>query len=219
MIYRHKQKHNPNSAVRPIPPDKLERLLYGKPIPDQLIEKRLEEARQGTLIMPSIQEALTAAMQKQIKQTVNEWDDTPAPKPEPQPSKEQAMQTGYEELGVAQAVQKYVRDNPGHVRVQVWEGLAAHGYNRNSISSLINQNLRSGNFTEKDGMLYANFKEYRPVKPASKFMPPKKAAKKTKAAPVAASAPTAADLRNALSVIKQSKELYEELHKIFGDKV
>lgn len=169
--------------------------------------------------MPSMQEALTAAMQQQIKQTVADWsDDNTQPTQEKPVTDNQTQET----VGVTRAVFNYVNSNPGRTRVEVCSALTAQGYKLNSISSLINQNLRCGNFTDRDGMLYSNYSTYRPIHSAAKYMPQTKVkaktVKSTKAAHVTAGAPTAADLRNALDVIKQSKALYEELHKIFGDK-
>lgn len=247
-MYKHKQVHNPHRHIKPLPPDKLEQLLYGETIPDQHTKKRLEESRKGTLIMPSLQDALQSALQQQtITQTIAAWDDDNKPQAQPQPQPEQPKENTMKQLfqpsnGITRAIFNYVVEHPNCTREQVRAAIINLGYNKDSVSSLIAQNVRSGNFQEIDGKLSTTLTEYRPAsykgtkrgerKKASAIKKQVRIAKRqailgtpiptpagiTALTQPAAPAPMTLNAQYILDTlpIKQARELYDELHKIFG---
>jgi hypothetical protein len=128
----------------------------------------------------------------------------------------------------------FVLNNPGKTRKEILNALAAQGYKQGSTSSLIGQFTKQGYIVNRDGFMFAQQAEYKPLKtsqrkaaqtPAPKAAPkasPKatpKAAPKPKAKPEPAPQINAAwdaeTLLNNLS-IKQARALYDELRKIFG---
>ena len=242
-MYKHKQRHNPHGHVRPLPPDKLEKLLHGEPIPDQLTRQRLEETRKGPLIMPSLKDALHAALQRKqneitqdVHATIAAWETDE--QPQPATTKEQTMSNNFTPKprnGVSMAVFDYVLNHPNCTRTQLRDGIVNAGYKESSVSSLLTQNIRAGYFQEIEGKLTTTMTEYKPVsykiklKGASKKVyrkskprtQPSVEAVMPEVKPVAPSAPAVAvhnDVDYILSTlpIKQARALYDELHKIFG---
>jgi hypothetical protein len=117
----------------------------------------------------------------------------------------------------------FVLNNPGKTRIEIARRLAEQGFAKGSTSSLLGQFIKQGQIAERNGFLFAQQTEYRPLKasqrkPAVVEAPAPKAEKpkaKTEAAPQINAAWDAETLLNNLS-IKQARALYDELRKIFG---
>ncbi len=243
-----KRKHNPHNNAVVLGASEVERRLYGKALPDMHTEKRLAESRKGTLIMPSLQDALQSAIQKQtqnvLHETIAEWsDDEQKPAPQPQPQEKQTMTAQAFTItnNVSRATFDFVRDNPGLQHNEIKHKLVAKGYKDSSVTALISQLRRSGQIARlADGTYHAAAKEYEPIKQFYKQAKTKKpevknsVAKKPEAksegiaalqpvhTPVPAPAQVVSnDVEYILSTlpIKQARSLYDELHKIFGVKV
>lgn len=135
---------------------------------------------------------------------------------------------------VCRATYDFIHQNPGKTRKEIIDALTLSGYKPGSTTSLIGQMLKQEHIRESQGLLYANYTEYRPLKSNAVFMRMQEAVGRTKAVAVkrpkvkATEAPAAtpdsvqinsawdADtLLNNLS-IKQARALYDELRKIFG---
>jgi hypothetical protein len=77
-----------------------------------------------------------------------------------------------------------VRDNPGCKRKGILAQLETHGYKLASTTSILSQMIKQRLVREEDdGTLYANFKEYVPLKATSKPKAKVKAPAKLKAVP------------------------------------
>jgi hypothetical protein len=125
----------------------------------------------------------------------------------------------------------YIAKHPGKTRKEILNALAAQGYKQGSTSSLIGQFTKQGHIVNRDGFLFAQQAEYKPLKTSQRkaavVVPPKaapKAAPKAKPEVKPEAAPqvntfdlvwNAENLLNSLS-IKQARALYDELRKIFG---
>jgi hypothetical protein len=134
--------------------------------------------------MPDIKTAL----EKALAQTANAWaaDDAAHQKIQPQQEKPVPKQYFKTTNNVTRITFDCVRDNPGMTRVEVARELAKQGFNSKSVSSLLGQMLRQGMMRENSRLLYANSKEYTPIKaPSTK----KANAKKAKPVPDLAPAP------------------------------
>lgn len=140
----------------------------------------------------------------------------------------------------------FVRDNPGHLRTHIVNCLADKGYKRSSVHSLLGQMVRQGLLRETDNGLYANQKEYTPikqavvkgkrvlvtakqkVKKAKKAAPPAKRTVGTEPAPVEQKTKRVASTNTLLSdnfdaqkfvdamTLKQAKAVYDCLRGVFG---
>ena len=239
-----KRKHNPHNNATVLGASEVERRLYGKSLPDMHTEKRLAESKKGTLIMPSLQDALQSAIQKQthnvLHETIAEWsDDEQKPAPQPQPQEKQTMtaQVFTVTNNVSRATFGFVRDNPGLHHNDIKRKLIDKGYKESSVTALISQLRRAGQIARlADGTYHATAKEYEPIKqmykkavtkqPTAKKPDPKSediAALQPVATPVTTASPMVIsnDVEYILSTlpIKQARSLYDELHKIFGVKV
>lgn len=117
--------------------------------------------------MPDIKTALEKALAK----TANAWaaDDEAHQKIQPQQEKPVPKQYFQTTNNVTRTTFDFVRDNPGMTRVEVAKELAKQGFNSKSVSSLLGQMLRQGMMRENSKLLYANSKEYTPIK-SSKVM-------------------------------------------------
>lgn len=167
-----KHKHAPFQHIRPMSPDRVEKLLYGETLPNQHNQQRLEEKRKGTLIMPSLQDALQTAIQKQtssvLHQTIQDWAQDDQPKTETKPEEKTVANPNpklgklfAETTGVSRAVFNYVKDNPNCLRKQAVDDLIANGFNATSVASLVTQNIRAGIFTlDGHGRLHCNRQAY-----------------------------------------------------------
>jgi hypothetical protein len=125
---------------------------------------------------------------------------------------------------VTRATFDFVLNNPGKTRIEIARRLAEQGFAKGSTSSLLGQFIKQGQIAERNGFLFAQQAEYKPLK-ASLRKPAVVAAPapKAQAEPVAKPEPApqinaawdAETLLNNLS-IKQARALYDELRKIFG---
>jgi hypothetical protein len=170
--------------------------------------------------MPDIQTALANA--------INEWSkDEPA-----QPQTEAPMPTQPFNVtnNVTRTTFEFVRDNPGSSYRDALTALVAQGFKESSITALFSQMRRAGLLVrDADDRYTAVGKEYVPMKASAKIKPksvkhftnkPAKAAP-TPALyenPAPAPAVTVNDVDYLLNTlpIKQARELYDALHKIFG---
>lgn len=236
-----KRKHNPHNNAVVLGASEVERRLYGKSLLDMHTEKRLAESRKGTLIMPSLQDALQSAIQKQthnmLHETINTWEnDTPTPPPQENLAMPKPL------FGVTNNVSRatfdFVRDNPGLHHNEIRHKLIDKGYKDSSVVALLSQLRRSGQIARLvDGTYHAAAKEYEPIKQSYKQAKTKKPLVKKVVAkkpepksegiaalqPVHTPVPVPAqvvsnDVEYILSTlpIKQARSLYDELHKIFG---
>jgi hypothetical protein len=191
--------------------------------------------------MPDIKTALEQALAKaqHATQLPTDWDDEggeAAIESITTKAKEATMPRQFFTTtnNVTRATFDFVLNNPGKTRKEILNALAAQGYKQGSTSSLIGQFTKQGYIVNRDGFMFAQQAEYKPLKtsqrkaaqtPAPKAAPkasPKatpKAAPKPKAKPEPAPQINAAwdaeTLLNNLS-IKQARALYDELRKIFG---
>lgn len=122
----------------------------------------------------------------------------------------------------------YIRDNAGVTRADATVALEGAGFHPGSVTSLIGQMLRNRLIRNENGGLYANQKEYTPLKqlpPA--YMHTKKRAYAPRKEMLAAGRPfipvlgappewSAEAVIDKLSV-KQAMAVYGELRKIFGE--
>jgi hypothetical protein len=146
--------------------------------------------------MPDIKTAL----EKALAQTANAWaaDDAAHQKIQPQQEKPVPKQYFKTTNNVTRITFDCVRDNPGMTRVEVARELAKQGFNSNSVSSLLGQMLRQGMMRENSRLLYANSKEYTPIKaPSTK----KANAKKAKPVPDLAPAPAPTQPRKHVTIV------------------
>ena len=126
---------------------------------------------------------------------------------------------------VTRATFDYIVKHPGKNRKEILNALAEQGFKQGSTSSLIGQFTKQGYIVNRDGCMFAQQTEYKPLKTqrskAAVVATPVKAAPKAKpeakpeAAPQINAAWDAETLLNNLS-IKQARALYDELRKIFG---
>ena len=191
---KHRNHINPNYNIRPLSPAAVERLLYGEPLPDKHSRERLQEARKEHP-MPDMRTALESALKnapqithsEDLTNTINEWakDDQPLNQtqtnlkektmPNPNPTVNYAKQPNglvrfTETVGVARAVFDYVQKHGGMTREQITAALVPPGFKKNSVQSLVGQNLRAGYFRkDSKGGVYPIISEYKPV-PASRTM-------------------------------------------------
>lgn len=121
-------------------------------------------------------------MQTALSKVLNEWDK---PTEETnQPEKQVQQNKPKESLfkptnNVTRATFNAVRDTPGCTRKAILFGLAVQGYKLASTTSILSQMIKQRLIREEDdGKLYANFKEYVPLRSTSK--PKVKPVKKAK---------------------------------------
>ena len=185
--------------------------------------------------MPDIQTALSRALTEWSKDEPDQQVQQPQEKA-PMPKPHYAVTNN-----VTRATFDYVRDNPGSKYRDALTALTAQGYKESSITALFSQMRRAGLLVrDADDRYTAVGKEYVPMKASEKSNHKSvkhlsnKAPAKPKAwappalvpmppapyeKPVAApSAVTANDVDYLLNTlpIKQARELYDALHKIFG---
>jgi hypothetical protein len=170
--------------------------------------------------MPDIQTALANA--------INEWSkDEPAQTQAEAPMNNPPFNVTN---NVTRTTFEYVRDRPGAHYKAVVNALTARGFKENSITALLSQMRRAGLVVrDTDDRYTAVGKEYVPMKASAKTKPKSVkhfTDKPAKAAPTPAlyenpaPAPvvTVNDVDYLLNTlpIKQARELYDALHKIFG---
>lgn len=191
-----KRKHNPHNNATVLGASEVERRIYGKSLPDMHKEKRLAESRKELLTMPSLQDALQNAIQRNnsaLHNIIDAWEaDEPLPVQQPQPQEKQTMPsvTFPVTTNVSRATFDFVRDNPGLHHNEVKHKLIDKGFKDSSVTALISQLRRSGQIARlADGTYHATAKEYVPIKQVFKLAVNKKTAAKKPAKPVAKPTP------------------------------
>ena len=180
--------------------------------------------------MPDIKTALESALMK----TANAWaaDDAPHQAIQqtitPQENQVNTIIHHNVTTNVTRATFELIASNPvGITRPEAMARLIAKGYKANSVSSLIGQMLTQRLVREVEGYLFANQKEYTPLKPALAKLTNGKRAQRTGTprprpqwvAPAeAAPTPSTTDVTALIDSmsIKQARAVYDELKKIFG---
>jgi len=111
--------------------------------------------------MPDIQTALSKVL--------NEWDESNN-QPENQVKQTQSKPYLFKATNnVTRNTFNAVRDNPGLVRKAILTKLETEGHKPASTTSILSQMIKQRLVREEEnGKLYANFKEYRPLKSTSK---------------------------------------------------
>jgi hypothetical protein len=150
-----------------------------------------EVRKQKEKVMPDIKTAL----EKALAQTANAWaaDDEAHQKIQPQQEKPVPKKYFQTTNNVTRVTFDCVRDNPGMTRVEVAREMAKQGFNSKSVSSLLGQMLRQGMMRENSRLLYANTKEYTPIKARS--------TKKAKPVPDLAPAPAPMPERKKVTIV------------------
>ena len=120
---------------------------------------------------------------------------------------------------VSRTTFNYIRDNAGVTRAEATIALEHAGFNSGSVTSLIGQMLKNRLIRKENDGLYANQKEYTPLK---QLTPAYTHAKKRVYAPEMLAAQPALIAWSADSVIdklsvKQAMAVYGALRKIFGE--
>lgn len=89
-----------------------------------------------------------------------------------------------DEMGVTEACQQAVRDNPGALRIELMRAMEALGYKMSSLSSIFGL-LHTQKIirADKEGHLWANYKRYRPVMGRAAWAQVQKKAKKSAGRP------------------------------------
>lgn len=67
---------------------------------------------------------------------------------------------------VCRATFECIRDNPGKTRTEIGVMLEKDGYKKSSTTSLMGQMVKQGLVRETQGLVYANYTEYKPLKSA-----------------------------------------------------
>ena len=170
--------------------------------------------------MPDIQTALSRAL--------TEWS-----KDEPDQQEKAPMQKPHYAItnNVTRATFEFVRDNPGSTYRGALTALVAQGYKESSITALFSQMRRAGLLVrDADDRYTAVGTEYKPMKASEKSnhksvkhftdkpVKPPKAEPTFVFAPAPAPVVTVNDVDYLLNTlpIKQARELYDALHRIFG---
>lgn len=102
-------------------------------------------------------------LKSELSKVINSWEP-PAPAPAPTPAPVAAKQYFSVTNNVTRVTFEYVRDNPGKTRVEIAKALEAQGFNPKSVSSLLGQMMRQEMLRETNKLVYANFKDYTPIK-------------------------------------------------------
>jgi hypothetical protein len=159
-----------------------------------------------------------------LSQALNEWEEPKA-------------STGVKDYlfkttnNVTRSTFNAVRDTPGCTRKAILFGLAVQGYKLASTTSILSQMIKQRLIREEDdGKLYANFKEYVPLRSTSKpkAKPVKKAKPQAKVQPQtkpieAAPQPQARQERRVIDIeewlnevpLMQARMVYMRLKTIF----
>lgn len=203
--------------------------------------------------MPDIKTALQQALEKAKSEAhahpssvvPADWDDEGGAAVietvTTQPQQEATMPKKFFQVttNVTEATFAYVRDNPGKTRVEVIQALETQGFHTSSVSSLIGQFVKQGQFVRRNSALFATVAQRAPLKASQKKAQRAAAAIQTPTpahipAPKAAPAPTKVttaraglgalvkgdvwDVEALLETlsIKQARSLYDALRTIFG---
>lgn len=117
-------------------------------------------------------------IQTEMQKILQSWDTPETTQPTEQPKGPKLFAPIN---NVSKDTFNFIRDNAGCARVHVIRTLVNQGHKKSSVSSLVGQMLRQGHvYKGSDGTLYANGKEYMPIKSAKtianrekKVKPPK----------------------------------------------
>lgn len=118
-----------------------------------------------------------SALKEKLEAAINAWEESHV-------QQEKQMEQPKDYLfkttnNVTRSTFNAVRDNPGCKRKAILAGLETHGYKLASTTSILSQMVKQRLLREEDdGKLYANFKEYVPLRSTSK--PKVKPVKKAK---------------------------------------
>ena len=182
--------------------------------------------------MPDIQTALSRAL--------TEWSKDEPDQQVQQPQEKAAMQPQPFNVtnNITRSTFEFIRNNPGVQYKSAIAALTARGYKENSITALLSQMRRAGLIVrDAEDRYTAVGTEYIPMKASAKYKPkavkhlsakapkawappallpvPPAPYEKPVAAPAAVTANDVDYLLNTLP-IKQARDLYDALHKIFG---
>lgn len=122
--------------------------------------------------MPSLQEALQTAVQRQqqaaLTQIIDAWeDDEPIPQlePQPQPQEKQAMKNPPLNIttNVSRATFDFIRANPGLTKEDICQQLIDQGYKATSVTSLVSQLRRTSQIELRGDKYYALVNAYMPI--------------------------------------------------------
>ena len=170
-------------------------------------------------------------LKTELSKVINQWNQPE----EPTMTQTKSLPVSFQvSNNVCRATFECIQKNPGKTRKEVIEALLESGYQKNSTTSLIGQMIKQGHVRASQGLVYANFDEYRPLKSNAAYKKLQEAATRknvvitksfSTAAPVEKPAKQAAvqinsswdadTILNHLS-IKQARALFDELRKIFG---
>lgn len=208
-----------------LPPDEVERRVFGTPLTDlnrhqpplsagaiearnNLEKTRLAfEAQQQRKAMPDLKTELT--------KVINEWN---APEAPTTMTKTHFAVTN----NVTRATFERIAQNPGITREALYQSMALDGFKRSSTTSLVAQMLAKGNIRLHGSGLFTAQAEYKALPRAQPTKPRKikaivQTAPKPEILPVVSTPPAwdTSDIIDRLN-IKQARALYEELKSIFG---
>lgn len=209
---------------------------------NQIKEKLANQ--KGTVIMPSIQDALKQALERAVTPTPapmgqpaipSDWDDEGGVKE----IKETITATNKENnvpttqpTNISKETFEYILENPRSTRIQIMRALTERGYSAKTISSLLAQMREQGmvDGDAKEG-LFAIVDEYRPIK-QNKYVKRTKR-KYVRVKPLAnrkvSEAPALKEKKEAVPpeqfvfklleslTVLQARAVYDELKKIFGE--
>ena len=117
-------------------------------------------------------------IQTEMQKILQSWDTPETTQPTEQPKGPKLFTPTN---NVSQQTFNFIRDNAGCTRVHAIQKLVRDGHKKSSVSSLIGQMLRQGHiYKGSDGTLYANGKEYTPLKSAKTIINREKKVKQTK---------------------------------------
>lgn len=185
-------------------------------------------------------------LKSELSKVINSWEapTQAASKPEPTPAKEAEAKPYFSVTNnVCRATFDCIRDNPGKTRTEIGVMLEKDGFKRSSTTSLMGQMVKQGLVRETQGLVYANYPEYKPLKSAKVWA--RHVAKQAAEAPkrkrieivnkrtgevittggtIAASTLPMPQISTALDAeamlhklsIVQARALYDSLRKIFG---
>jgi len=173
-------------------------------------------------------------MQTALSKVLNEWDDYTETNNQPEKQVEQTQPKKHlfkTTNNVTRATFDAVRDNPGCTRKVILTLLESKGYKPASTTSILSQMIKQRLIRQKDdGKLYANFKEYVPLRSTSKpkVKPVKKAQSQANVQPEAkpieaAPQPQAKQERRVMDIeewleevtLMQARMVYMRLKTIF----
>lgn len=179
-------------------------------------------------------------LKSELSKVINSWEAPTQAAPKAEPTAE-AKPYFTVTNNVCRVTFDCIRDNPGKTRTEIGLMLEKEGFKRSSTTSLMGQMVKQGLVRETQGLVYANYTEYKPLKSAKVWAnhvakqaeqaPQRKRIEivnkrtgevinprpVTTALPMPQISPVwdADTLLNSLSIV-QARALYDSLRKIFG---